>query len=126
MQRGEETCPFCKRIEAGEYDIKWLGGVTFEPLNPVTPGHRLFVSTYHEDPLEDPYKWTRAWPRPHGVDGVLPLFYSWRNRNNITEEFNLILNAGESASQSIEHLHMHYIPRRPGDGLILPWTNQEK
>jgi hypothetical protein len=24
----------------------------------------------------------------------------------------------------VEHLHVHVVPRRPGDGLPLPWTGQ--
>jgi diadenosine tetraphosphate (Ap4A) HIT family hydrolase len=133
---GPEHCPFCKRIAEEDYDASWLDGVTFEPLNPVTPGHRLFVTRYHEDPKEFRFTYeSNLIPReraerglrpnpPRGVSAVLPLLDMWRKDRHITEDFNLILNAGEAASQSIEHLHLHYIPRRPGDGLILPWTGQ--
>lgn len=119
-------CPFCERIENEEYDASWLNAVTFEPLNPVVPGHRLFVTRFHESPLENPYdvKWLRKVGSPKGVDSVIPLLNKWREVEGHTEEYNLILNAGESASQSVEHLHLHYVPRQPGDGLILPWTNQ--
>lgn len=132
---GLEGCPFCARIAAGEYDGSWLGGVHFEPLNPVTPGHRLFVTSQHEGPLENPFSYEpsaisvrrKRGLRPNkarGLDAVLPLFYAWRKHENISEPFNLILNAGAEASQTIEHLHLHYIPRREGDGLVLPWTEQ--
>ncbi len=132
---GRDGCPFCERIERKDYDGSWLGGVHFEPLNPVTPGHRLFVTREHEGPLENPFNYEpesreerlRRGMRPNksrGVDSVLPLLHMWRREEGITEEFNLILNAGTSASQSIEHLHLHYVPRRPGDGLVLPWTHQ--
>ena len=132
---GHAECPFCARIEAGDYDGSWLGGVHFEPLNPVTSGHRLFVTYEHEGPLENPYSYEpdarskrvergmRA-NKARGLHAVLPLFYAWRRNEGITEEFNLILNAGADASQSVEHLHLHYVPRRAGDGLILPWTAQ--
>ncbi|QOC24821.1 HIT domain-containing protein [Microbacterium hominis] len=132
---GIENCPFCARISAGDYDGSWLGAVHFEPLNPVTPGHRLFVTRGHEGPLENPYDHepyalrVRAergmrTNKARGLDAVLPLFYMWRREERITEPFNLILNAGAEASQTIEHLHMHYLPRRADDGLVLPWTNQ--
>lgn len=26
------------------------------------------------------------------------------------------------ATQSVFHLHIHLIPRAPGDGLMLPWS----
>ena len=41
-------------------------------------------------------------------------------------DYNLILNSGTFASQTIEHIHIHYIPRYKGDDLYLPWTNQER
>lgn len=119
-------CVFCERIKAEQYDGAWLGGDHFEPLNPVTPGHRLFVTRDHESPLENPFAYHDFVPAPRGLEGVMPLFYAWRRAEGITEEFNLILNAGGSASQTVEHFHLHYIPRRPGDGLTLPWTGQTR
>lgn len=121
----DQPCPFCERIKAKDYDTAWLGGVSFEPLHPVTPGHRLFVTRDHESPLANPYGFTDAERSARGPQAVLPLFYAWRREEGATEDFNLILNAGSSASQTIEHLHLHYIPRRPGDGLVLPWTDQQ-
>ena len=125
MTDSSAPCPFCERIKAEDYDAAWLGGVTFEPLNPVTPGHRLFVSRGHESPLTNPYGFSDGERKARGVDGVLPLLHAWRREKQITEDFNLILNAGPAASQTIEHLHLHYIPRRSGDGLTLPWTSQK-
>lgn len=37
-------------------------------------------------------------------------------------DFNLITSAGAAATQTVAHLHVHYVPRRTGDGLGLPWT----
>lgn len=37
-------------------------------------------------------------------------------------DHNLIINQGPAASQTVEHLHVHYVPRRPNDGLKLPWS----
>lgn len=134
---GMDDCPFCARIAAEDFDGSWLGGVHFEPLNPITPGHRLFVTSQHEGPLENPYSYETSviterqkrglrWNKARGLNAVLPLFYEWRKREGITEPFNLILNAGAEASQTIEHLHLHYLPRREGDGLVLPWTDQQR
>jgi diadenosine tetraphosphate (Ap4A) HIT family hydrolase len=36
----------------------------------------------------------------------------------------MITSAGPAATQTIKHLHVHYVPRHAGDGLSLPWTNQ--
>lgn len=37
-------------------------------------------------------------------------------------EFNLITSSGRAATQTIDHVHVHLVPRRPGDGLLLPWS----
>jgi histidine triad (HIT) family protein len=36
---------------------------------------------------------------------------------------NLIVSKGPSATQTVAHLHLHIVPRRPGDGLALPWSH---
>nr|WP_083472580.1 HIT family protein [Kibdelosporangium phytohabitans] len=37
---------------------------------------------------------------------------------------NLVTSKGAPATQSVYHLHVHVVPREPGDGLPLPWTPQ--
>lgn len=115
------ACPFCDRIKAGEYEtwpgVTDPGVVWFEPLNPVTPGHLLFVPVRHvPDALADPYlsgvvmEDASRWALQHpggGADG-----------------WNLTTSAGAAASQAVYHYHLHLVPRRAGDGLLLPWTLQ--
>jgi histidine triad (HIT) family protein len=38
------------------------------------------------------------------------------------DAFNIITSAGRDATQTVDHLHLHLVPRRPGDGLALPWA----
>lgn len=112
-------CPFCKlvmeRVKTGKgiEQIGASGVYHFEPLNPVTPGHRLFIPAFHfEHAAEAPtatgsvFEWAAWWAAQQG------------------EDFNLIVNAGAEASQTVRHLHVHYVPRRAGDCLRLPWTGQ--
>lgn len=123
----DPECVFCKRISDGEFDGGTLSAVHFEPLNPVTPGHRLFVPTEHIGPLVNPYgldKESGQYGTP--MNDIMTLLYMWRQYTGLTEHFNLILNAGTDASQTIPHMHLHYIPRHEGDGLVLPWTDQKK
>jgi len=108
-----QGCPFCARIAARDYDGGHDTGVYhFEPLNPVTPGHRLFVPGQHI-------------PRAEHAPAVTGITFSTAARWAAVQggDFNLIVNAGPAASQTVEHLHVHYVPRRPGDGLMLPWTD---
>jgi hypothetical protein len=39
-------------------------------------------------------------------------------------QWNLITSAGTDATQSVFHLHVHLVPRRPNDGLKLPWSEK--
>ena len=38
---------------------------------------------------------------------------------------NLVQNNGEIAGQTVNHFHLHLIPRYEGDGLNLNWPQQE-
>lgn len=106
-------CPFCGRIERGEYDAGDEWTVTFEP---VTPGHRLFVPRAHVvDALERPVLagyvliYAARWASGHGAGPC-----------------NFITSCGAEATQTVFHYHLHLVPRREGDGLALPWTGQTK
>lgn len=122
-------CPFCQRIAAGEYETICCAEapcihnptvVTFEPLNPVTPGHRLFLPVRHvEDALRDPCE----------AADITEYAARWASRGHETSggwstDCNLIMSAGAAATQTVRHLHLHLVPRSPGDGLHLPWTGQ--
>ena len=107
-------CPFCDRIAAGEYDAGDGYSVTFEPLNPVTPGHRLFVTRAH---IAD------ALVRPAITGHVTEYAARWAAGHDLGP-CNLITSAGTAATQTVFHLHVHVVPRREGDGLALPWTGQ--
>lgn len=106
------ACVFCARVARGECTSTPVPGVVrFEPLNPVTPGHLLFVPAWHcesagDDPVEAGAAVTAA--ALHGAG----------------TSFNIITSCGTEATQTVFHLHVHFVPRRSGDGLALPWTGQ--
>ena len=112
-------CVFCDRIKRGEYEA-WAAApsvVWFEPLNPVTPGHVLFVPVHHVTGAGDPRN------GPYETAITMEVAARWAQRNGV-ESFNLITSVGGEATQSVRHLHAHLLPRRAGDGLHLPWTGQ--
>jgi histidine triad (HIT) family protein len=112
-------CVFCDKIEVEKPEVVAMGMegnplvVRFEPLNPVISGHMLFVPVKHvASLLDDPYTTGLVFQEAAS-------FAKWVNRS-----CNLITSAGRIASQTIEHLHVHYVPRRIDDGLKLPWSEQ--
>jgi histidine triad (HIT) family protein len=104
-------CPFCQRIEIGDHLGHMNNCVWFEPLKPVTPGHMLFVPRVHIPTADSD---------PMIAGRVFETAATWANQRAI--DFNLITSSGPAATQTIRHLHIHYVPRRSGDGLHLPWT----
>ncbi|MBF6326547.1 HIT domain-containing protein [Nocardia cyriacigeorgica] len=110
----DPNCPFCQRIDANDYEQSFNAAVVrFEPLNPVTPGHMLFVPTWHVE-------------HPSGEAVRLAMGYAETYASRRREAFNLITSSGAAATQTVPHLHVHYVPRRDGDGLHLPWTGQKR
>lgn len=109
-------CPFCRRIDREEYDFKDNETVSFEPLNPVTPGHQLFVPTMHAE------HGTRF--GAHALSAAMHTAATYAAE--CEQPFNLITSSGTAATQTIPHLHVHYVPRQLNDGLELPWTAQQR
>lgn len=111
-------CPFCRKIEHGADEVgevflsAYSRVVHFEPLNPVTPGHMLFVPRHHIERADDGVMATS--------DAVASAII-YAERAGI-EAYNLIQSNGAPATQTVQHVHVHLVPRRVGDGLALPWS----
>jgi len=106
-------CVFCDRIRTGDYEDRGRFVVSFEPLRPVTPGHRLFVHRLHTPD---------AAAQPWVTGAVFEAAAQFARGGPVA--FNLITSCGAAATQTVRHLHVHYVPRRADDGLPLPWTGQ--
>lgn len=106
-------CVFCKiaRHEApAKYIAEWPHAVAFTPIDPVTPGHILVIPTKHvSDFAEDPETTAAVMRDAAGLAKTLG------------GDCNLITSKGRSATQSVFHLHVHLIPRKTGDQLMVPW-----
>lgn len=110
----EQPCPFCE-IVAGRAPAtvvqEWDDAVAIVPLGPVVEGHTLVIPKTHvPDWVEDPTVTGATATRAAELAQELDLAIG-----------NLITSAGEEATQSVFHLHLHLIPRAENDGLALPW-----
>jgi histidine triad (HIT) family protein len=104
-------CVFCQKI-AGMKLHHTVEVVDFEPLNPVTSGHRLVVPVRHVVSYVTDPKLTAEVMRKAALLG------------QSLADSNVITSNGEFATQTVMHMHVHIVPRRKGDGLRLPWTGQ--
>lgn len=113
-------CPFCQ-IVAGEAPAtildEWRETIAIAPLNPVTKGHALVIPRIHVPDFT-----THA-----GITGEVMRHASEFARSHaMYEHCNLITSRGANATQTVFHLHVHLVPRSQGDGLHLPWTEQQR
>lgn len=104
-------CVFCA-IAAGEAPAKmvyeWRDEIAIVPLKPVVPGHVIVMPKQHvQDALVDPVVTAE----------VMACAVELAHR-----PANIITSAGGAATQTVFHLHVHIVPRRDGDGLMLPWS----
>jgi ATP adenylyltransferase len=116
MSRSDKkTCPFCS-IEPSSIVTGNKLVFAIRDAYPVTPLHTLVLSRRHLPAYFDLYL-----PEMMGIDELL-----WQLRNDIVEAdstvegFNVGINVGTVAGQTVHHCHVHLIPRRSGDAPA-PW-----
>lgn len=110
---GMDDCVFCQivRHEApARYVAEWPESVAFHPLDPVTPGHILVIPSKHVSDFAEDAEVSAAVMRDAAILA-----------KTLGGDCNLITSKGRSATQSVFHLHIHLVPRRAGDQLMLPW-----
>lgn len=103
-------CPFCARIAAGEIVLAADRAVALADAYPVAPGHTLVVPrACVADLFELPPEDRRAvWDL---VDEVV----AHLRQRLAPDGFNVGVNVGAAAGQTVTHSHVHVVPRRRGD-----------
>ncbi|THA29197.1 HIT domain-containing protein [Streptomyces sp. A1277] len=112
-------CVFCDII-AGTAPAtilrEWDDTIAIKPRGGVNDGHALVIPRTHvADWIENPAITGATATRASELAQELGLTVG-----------NLITSAGEEATQTVFHLHLHLLPRRQADGLPLPWTPQQE
>lgn len=118
----EPDCVFCGLIERHEYDADGPTSATtlLTPLNPVVQGHLLIISRRHFIDFADAGPWAGYVMR----DAAEVVAHG--RQHPAHPDYNVITSIGPAATQTVPHFHVHLVPRFAGDGLMLPWTNQQK
>jgi diadenosine tetraphosphate (Ap4A) HIT family hydrolase len=89
--------------------------VAFLDIRPLTPGHLLVVPREHAPDLEDLDEGlgARVFTVAHQLARAL------RRSGLPCDGVNMFLADGLAAGQEVFHVHLHVIPRNPGDGFRL-------
>ncbi|MEN6587286.1 MAG: HIT family protein [Sulfuricella sp.] len=107
MNEGSQTCAFCHP-----------DGILFEndlayarsDLYPVNPGHLLVIPKRH---VADFFLTTEA--EKAALLSLLDEAKHLLDEKYVPDGYNIGINVGEAAGQTIFHVHMHLIPRYRGD-----------
>jgi ATP adenylyltransferase len=106
----QPDCIFCR---PESLPILWKSAhfYVIEDRNPVTDGHCLIIPYRHvADPLDlSADEIMKVWQL------IQQLTADLRHRDATITGFNIGMNCGYDAGQSIFHSHIHLIPRRRGD-----------
>ncbi len=117
----EHACIFCKIIRGEIPCSKVLetdDALAFLDIRPVNKGHVLLVpKAHHADLTELPDALAAS------VASLLPRLCRAVVQATNADGFNLIVNNGEVAGQTVFHGHWHLIPRHHGDPVHWPWPH---
>jgi diadenosine tetraphosphate (Ap4A) HIT family hydrolase len=103
------SCPFCtlpieRIVEENEYAIWIYDGF------PVSPGHSLIIPKRHIGSFFEAKLEERL-----ALLELLDKANTTITQQNNPDAFNIGINDGTAAGQTIPHLHLHLIPRYNGD-----------
>jgi diadenosine tetraphosphate (Ap4A) HIT family hydrolase len=104
-------CIFCSRERVAAAVAVHGSAFTLEDLYPVTEGHMLVIPRRH---ITDFFTMTDA-ERADSLALIDQLGRLVRTSDPTVLGFNIGMNCGEAAGQTIMHAHVHLIPRRRGD-----------
>ena len=106
----DNNCPFCKAESERELIASSSLSVAFYDGFPVSPGHALIIPKRHVASFFDLSK-----EEQQDLLNLADMVKRIVEERYHPDGYNIGLNVGEAAGQSIFHVHMHLIPRYQGD-----------
>jgi len=109
-RREGERCPFCRLSRRVEIICETATCVAFYDGYPVSPGHALIIPKRHVASYFDLTNHERE-----AMNVMLQYVRQKIDERFHPDGYNVGINVGEAAGQSVFHVHMHLIPRYKGD-----------
>ena len=115
----DPDCIFCKIVAGAVPCFKLYDDaetLAFMDINPVHDGHCLVIPKAHYPTVFD--------IAPEAFAAVARATAKVATAVNAAvkpDGLNLVQSNGMGAAQSVGHFHMHVLPRRLGDGLLVNW-----
>ena len=105
-----ENCPFCNLSDKEGMIVETPTAFAIYDKYPVSPGHALVIPTRHIASYNDLSIYER-----NAMSNIVPYVCKKIDERFHPDGYNVGINIGEAAGQSVIHCHMHIIPRYKGD-----------
>lgn len=110
LENGEPDCPFCKLSPDQQVITESTTAFAIFDKYPVNQGHILVIPKQHE-----PNYFNLTLHKQQGLNVVLNRCKNLLDNWYQPDGFNTGINVGETAGQTVSHVHLHLIPRYDGD-----------
>ncbi len=111
LQSADKDCLFCQLLATIEVEASYKSVVAIADQYPVSEHHLLILPRRH---VKDYFSLTLQ-EKLHADRLLQACKNIIVKRDSSVTGFNIGINCGESAGQTIFHCHIHLIPRRSGD-----------
>jgi histidine triad (HIT) family protein len=99
----QSDCLFCKLVREGDHVHAVDGFVAVEDINPKAPVHLLVLPEHHVDTFKDVGEFSAD-----ETKRMLEFVAETAERAGL-EDYQVIVNVGRGAGQTIFHLHWHVL-----------------
>ena len=109
MAEAQSGCPFCNPAPGSTFAENALAVALFDAY-PVSPGHALIVPRRH---IASWFEASAA--EREALMALVDEVKERLDRDRPPDGYNIGVNVGAAAGQTVMHLHLHLIPRFTGD-----------
>ncbi|MGE3795534.1 MAG: HIT family protein [Dehalococcoidia bacterium] len=110
-RKHRSVCAFCELTAEATYELRLGSMAAIRDAYPVTEGHYLIVPMRHEEDFFSLSETELLDARKVALELKRRVVAS----DSRVVGFNIGVNQGAAAGQTIAHVHIHLIPRRQGD-----------
>ena len=114
MAGPHDDCLFCRLYRDGDHVAETRGFVAIRDINPQAPVHLLVIPERHLNTFRDVAEMDA------GETHRMLAFVADVAREAGLEDYQVQVNVGESAGQTVFHLHWHVLGRKHVHGTHLP------
>lgn len=105
-----KKCPFCKKNIKESSFVSSKNFIAIYNIAPILPGHSMIIPVKHYSKLINLTPELRTEMMELSIEVINMLSKAFKS-----ESYNWTIQDGIDAGQTIDHIHMHIIPRSEGD-----------